>query len=109
MTGRVEKLTVANFEDRVVDAGRPVLVDFYCDWCGPCRVVGPVVDQLADEYVDRIGVYKVDVDASPELAKRFDIRSIPTLLIFKEGKPVESLVGVVTRSQLTGVLDRIAA
>ena len=109
MTQRVEKLTLENFEDHVVETGRPVLVDFYADWCAPCRVVGPVLDQLAEDYADRVGVYKVDVDASPELASRFGVRSIPTLVVFKAGQPVETLVGLVTRGQLSGVLDAVAA
>ena len=109
MTTKVEKLNRENFEHRVVDANRPVLVDFYADWCAPCRVVAPVVDQLAEDYADRVVVFKVDVDASPDLASRFGVRSIPTLVLFKDGKPVETLVGVVTRGQLSGVLDNVAA
>jgi thioredoxin 1 len=109
MTMKVEKLDRENFEHRVVAAKRPVLVDFYADWCAPCRVVAPLVDQLAEDYADRIGVFKVDVDASPDLASRFGVRSIPTLVLFKDGKPVETLVGVVTRGQLSGVLDNAAA
>lgn len=109
MTSTVEKLNRENFEHRVVDASGPILVDFYADWCAPCRVVAPLVDQLAEDYADRVGVFKVDVDASPDLASRFGVRSIPTLVLFKDGKPVETLVGVVTRGQLSGVLDNVAA
>ena len=109
MTNKVEKLNRENFEHRVVDASRPVLVDFYADWCAPCRVVEPMVNQLAEDYADRVGVFKVDVDASPDLATRFGVRSIPTLLVFNNGKPVKTLVGVVTRGQLSGVLDNVAA
>jgi thioredoxin 1 len=105
----VEKLDRENLEHRVVDADRPVLVDFYADWCAPCRVVAPLVDQLAEDYADRIGILKVDVDASPDLASRFSVRSISTLVLFKDGKPVETLVGVVTRGQVSGVLDNVAA
>lgn len=109
MTIKVEKLDRENFERSVVDATWPVLVDFYADWCAPCRVVAPLVDQLAEDYADRVGVFKVDVDASPDLASRFGVRSIPTLVLFKDGKPVETLVGVVTRGQVSGVLDNVAA
>ena len=109
MTNKVEKLNRENFEHRVVDASRPGLVDFYADWCAPCRVVEPMVNQLAEDYADRVGVFKVDVDASPDLATRFGVRSIPTLLVFNNGKPVKTLVGVVTRGQLSGVLDNVAA
>jgi len=109
MTARIENLTPENFETRVVESGQPVLVDFYADWCAPCRVIGPVVDQFANDYADRVDVYKVDVDSSPELAVRFGVRSIPTLVLFKDGAPVETLVGVVTKGQLGGLVEKLAA
>jgi len=109
MTARIENLTRENFETRVVESGQPVLVDFYADWCAPCRVIGPVVDQFANDYADRVDVYKVDVDSSPELAVRFGVRSIPTLVLFKDGAPVETLVGVVTKGQLGGLVEKLAA
>jgi thioredoxin 1 len=108
MTDTVQRLTPEDFESKVIEARHPVLVDFYADWCPPCRVVGPVIDQLAEAYANRIGVYKVDVDMSPELASRFGVRSIPTLVVFKDGEPVESVVGVVTLGQLNGLLARVA-
>ena len=108
MTNNVQRLTPEDFESKVIEARHPVLVDFYADWCPPCRVVGPVIDQLAEAYANRIGVYKVDVDTSPELASRFGVRSIPTLVVFKDGEPVESVVGVVTLGQLNGLLARVA-
>ena len=108
MTNKAQRLTPQDFESKVIAAGQPVLVDFYADWCAPCQVVGPVVDALAQDYADRIGVYKVDVDTAPELASRFGIRSIPTLMVFKGGRPVDTLVGVVTRGQLDGLLERVA-
>jgi thioredoxin 1 len=109
MTARVENLTLENFENLVVDSNQPVLVDFYADWCAPCRVIGPVVDEFADDHVDRVGVYKVDVDSSPELAARFGVRSIPTLVLFRNGTPVETLVGVVTKGQLNSLVEKPAA
>jgi len=109
MTARIENLTRENFETHVVESGQPVLVDFYADWCAPCRVIGPVVDQFANDYADRVDVYKVDVDSSPELAVRFGVRSIPTLVLFKDGAPVETLVGVVTKGQLGGLVEKLAA
>jgi thioredoxin 1 len=108
MTNNVQRLTPEDFESKVIEARHPVLVDFYADWCAPCRVVGPVVDQLAEDYANRIGVYKVDVDTSPELASRFGVRSIPTLVVFKDGEPVETVVGVVTLGQLDGLLAGVA-
>jgi len=109
MTARVENLTLENFENLVVDSNQPVLVDFYADWCAPCRVIGPVVDEFADDHVDLVGVYKVDVDSSPELAARFGVRSIPTLVLFRNGTPVETLVGVVTKGQLNSLVEKPAA
>jgi len=108
MTSTVERLTPHEFETKVMRSGKPVLVDFCGDWCTPCRVVAPIVDQLAADYAERIGVYKVDVDASPDRASRFGVRSIPTFVIFKEGRPVDSLFGVVTLGQLDGLLARVA-
>jgi thioredoxin 1 len=108
MTGKAELVGQADFETKVISASDPVLVDFFADWCAPCRAVGPVVDRFAAENADRIRVYKVDVDADPALASRYGVRSIPTLMLFRNGVPVETLVGVVAPGQLSGILDRAA-
>jgi thioredoxin 1 len=83
----------AGFDQDVLQADRPVLVDFYADWCGPCRMMAPVIDQIAGDYGDRLMVGKVDVDANPGIAMRYGIMSIPTLGLFQGGKLVDRLVG----------------
>ena len=98
-------VTDAEFEQTVLRSEVPVLVDFWAEWCGPCRVVGPTVSELAAEYGERLVVAKVDVDANPDSAARFGIRSIPTLKLFKSGEVVETTVGVRPKSDLTALID----
>ena len=93
-----------NFAE-VINSDKPVLVDFWAAWCGPCRVIGPTIEELANEYEGKAIVGKVDVDAQPELAMKFNVRSIPTLLFFKDGKVVERQVGVSSKSELAGKLE----
>ena len=107
------ELTKDNFQAEVIEGDLPVLVDFWATWCGPCRAVAPVIDELAVEYEGKLKVGKVDVDAQQQLAADFGVRSIPTLLIFKDGKMAEQIVGAVPKSQLVdklqGVLEPAAA
>ena len=102
-------LTDDNFQSEVVESNIPVLVDFWATWCGPCRMIAPSIEQLAEEYDGRVKVCKVDVDNAPQTAQGFGIRSIPTLLIFKDGKIADQLVGAVPKSaiedKLSGVLS----
>ena len=109
MTTKVKAVTTQTFDQDVVQAERPVLVDFYADWCGPCKFVGPIVEDIAGEYAGQIDVRKIDVDENPELASRYGVRSIPTLVLFKDGEPQETVIGAVPKSQLTEVIDRHAA
>ena len=101
-----QAVTSSDFEQEVIRAGQPVLVDFWAEWCGPCRVIAPLLDQVAEEFAGRAAVRKVDVDAHQELAGRYGIRSIPTLMVFKDGEPVETFTGVQSRATLDQALAR---
>lgn len=103
------EVTDATFETEVLQAKEPVLVDFWAVWCGPCRAVAPIVDELAKEYNGKLKVVKVDVDANVETASRYNILSIPTLLIFKDGKPVEQLVGAAPKKMFVDKLSKVLA
>ncbi len=98
------ELTDSNFEELVIKSGKPALVDFWAAWCGPCRIVGPVVEELATEYGDQAVVGKVDVDNNREVAMKYGIRNIPTLLFFKDGEVVDKQVGVAAKNVLEGKL-----
>ena len=102
-------LTGQDFESKVIKSDVPVLVDFWAEWCGPCRMIGPYIEALATEYTGKAKVYKVDVDAEGELAMRFGVMSIPTLLIFKDGKLFDQMVGASSKQQIASVLERALA
>ncbi len=97
-------VTQETFEAEVLRATMPVLVDFWAAWCAPCRMVAPVVDEIAGERAEQLKVAKVDVDESPQIATRFGIMSIPTLILFKDGQPVEQMVGYVPKDR---VMERV--
>ncbi|MCR5636667.1 MAG: thioredoxin [Clostridiales bacterium] len=94
------ELTLQNFEQEVINSKIPVLVDFWAAWCGPCQMLAPVVEEIAEEYDDVIKVGKVNVDEQRELSAKYNIESIPTLLVFKDGKIINSSVGFVTKEEL---------
>ena len=96
-----------NFDAEVVNNDAPVLVDFTATWCGPCRQIAPLVDQLADEYKGRAKIAKLDIDESPETARRFQIRGVPTILIFKGGEVVDQQVGLAPKTVLAGKIDSV--
>ncbi len=100
MAGSITHVTDSNFQAEVLESDTPVLVDFWAPWCGPCRMVAPVVDQLAQEYDGKAKVLKLDVDSNQKTAMRFNIRSIPQILFFKNGKVVDTVVGAVPKSML---------
>ncbi len=107
MAGKnVLTLTTTNFEAEVSNSDLPVLVDFWATWCGPCRAVAPIVEQLAGEFEGRAKIGKIDVDAEGELARKFNISSIPTLMVFKGGEVVEQVLGARPKSQLASLLEK---
>ncbi len=95
----------SNFDQLVLQAKTPVMVDFWAAWCGPCRMVAPVVEELAKEYEGKVSFAKVDVDQNPKTASKYGIMSIPTLLIFKKGEPVSNIVGFRPKAELKQSLD----
>ncbi|MHC4946915.1 MAG: thioredoxin [Planctomycetota bacterium] len=105
----VIELTDESFRREVVRSDRPVLVDFWADWCQPCRIMGPTVDELAERYAGRVTVAKVDTEANPTLAVQFGVSAIPTLAIFRDGEIVQKFVGVTPKETLAAALDRVAA
>ncbi|NQU68718.1 MAG: thioredoxin [Candidatus Marinimicrobia bacterium] len=106
----MEKYTItisdSNFESEVLKSTKPVLIDFWAEWCGPCRMVGPIVDQLAEEYDGKVVVGKVNVDENPSIASQYGIRSIPSLLVFSNGKVEEQIVGAVPKARLQDSLNK---
>ncbi len=101
------EVTDATFEQEVLNASVPVLVDFWAIWCAPCRLIAPVVEELANEYEGKLKVAKLDVDHNPNTAVKYGIRSIPTLLIFKNGQVVDQIVGAVPKQYLVERLERV--
>ncbi len=97
--------TSSNFQDTVLNSDKPVLVDFWAEWCGPCRMIGPVVEEIAHEYEGRAVIGKLNVDENPEIAGNYGVRSIPTLLIFKGGEVVDKIVGAVPKPTITSKIE----
>ena len=106
MSKNILTLTNGNFESEVKKSGTPILVDFWAEWCGPCRMVAPVLEKLADELDGKVRVGKVNVDDESGLAGRYGIQSIPTLLLFKDGKVVDQYIGAATRDALVKMLQK---
>jgi thioredoxin 1 len=100
------QVTDATFDQEVLESAVPVLVDFWAPWCGPCRMVAPVVDEIAIEYDSKVKVVKVNTDENPAVASKYGIRSIPTLMIFKDGQRVDLVVGAVPKTTLSNTLDK---
>jgi|TARA_B100000029_G_scaffold287071_1_gene280835 thioredoxin 1 len=107
MSENVHEFTDQNFDTDVTQSDIPVLIDFWATWCGPCKAIAPVIDEIAGEYNGKVKVGKVDVDHNQNTALKFGVRSIPTLLIMKDGKVVNQIVGAVPKSNITGMLDEI--
>jgi thioredoxin 1 len=103
------EVTDASFENDVLKSDIPVLVDFWAVWCAPCRMIAPIVEELAAEKEGTLKVAKVDVDNNPEIAMKFGIRSIPTLMIFKDGQVVDQMIGAVAKAMIESKLDKVLA
>jgi thioredoxin 1 len=101
------EITDANFEELVIKSEKPVLIDFWAEWCGPCRMVAPIVNDIATEYEGKAVVGKVDVDNNPAITNKFGIRNIPTILFIKNGEVVDKQVGAVPKTTLTAKLDTL--
>jgi thioredoxin 1 len=101
------QLTDANFEEVVLKADKPVLVDLWAEWCGPCRMVGPIIEEIAKEYEGKAVVGKLDVDGNPTVTSKFGIRNIPTILFFKGGEIVDKQVGAVPKSVIAAKLEKL--
>ena len=101
------EITDQNFEELVMKSEKPVLVDFWAEWCGPCRMIGPIVEELANEYADKAIVGKVNVDLNPGVSAKFGIRSIPTIKVFENGEVVDTRVGMMNEGQINGILTEL--
>jgi thioredoxin 1 len=98
-----------SFDIAVIKSPVPVLVDFWATWCGPCKMIAPILDEIAKEQGDKVRIAKIDVDQNPALAARFNIRGIPTMILFKNGEPQETIVGLTGKQNIVSKLDALAA
>jgi thioredoxin 1 len=105
MGANAKVFTDDNFQADVLQSSTPVLVDFWAPWCGPCRQIAPMIEELAKEYAGAVTIGKLDVDESPQTAQQYDVQSIPTLILFKNGQPVERILGAKPKSVMQNMLD----
>ncbi len=105
MAASISTLTDATFDETIGSAAEPVVVDFWAEWCGPCKMIAPILDEIANENAGKLTVAKLNVDENPDVARRFDVMSIPTLIVFKDGAPQKRLVGAKGKGQLLAELD----
>ena len=105
MTEHIVHISDESFDKEVLQSERPVLIDYWAEWCGPCKMIAPVLDEIATEYSDRLKVVKLNIDDNPQTPPKYGIRGIPTLMVFKNGQVEATKVGVVSKAQLTTFLD----
>ncbi|WP_019938684.1 thioredoxin TrxA [Bordetella sp. FB-8] len=105
MSDQIKHVSDASFDTDVLQSAQPVLVDYWATWCGPCKMIAPILEEVAGEYAGRLTVAKVDVDANPDTAAKYGIRGIPTLMLFKNGQAAATKVGALSKSQLTAFLN----
>lgn len=106
MAANIQEISDESFEQEVLQAGAPVLVDFWATWCGPCKSLAPTIETLSNDYAGKVKFCKVDVDDNPNFASKYGVRSIPTLILFQNGKPAGQLVGNVPRSMIEGLFKK---
>ena len=106
MSDQILNLSDATFDAEVLNSDIPVLVDFWAEWCGPCKMIAPVLDEIANEYARRLKICKVDADANSDTLSRFGIRGIPTLIVFKDGNPEATKTGALSKSQIAAYIDQ---
>ena len=101
----IEHVTDADWDEKVLGADKPVLVDYWAEWCGPCKMIAPILEEIADEYADRVQVCKIDIDSNQQTPPKYGIRGIPTLMLFRNGEVEATKVGALSKSQLAAFLD----
>ena len=106
---KIQNLNSDSFDSAVTEASKPVLVDFWAPWCGPCKAIAPILEELAEEMEDKVNICKVDVDDNAEIAGRYNIRAIPTILIFKDGEVADQVVGMTSKGDLQSKLEAVAS